>query len=68
MWSCFEIIISRKAMELSGRERNVDEMENKISFLEREVVILFMFLNNRGGWKEKKMELSHKMKVDSTIP
>lgn len=28
-------------MELSGRERNVDEMENKISFLEREVVILF---------------------------
>ena len=28
-------------MELSDRERNVDEMENKISFLEREVVILF---------------------------
>ena len=38
MWSYLRVLMCRRAMEVSDRERKMDEMVNKISFLEREVV------------------------------
>lgn len=38
MWRCLRVLMCRRAMEISDRERKMDEMVNKISYLEREVV------------------------------
>lgn len=42
LWSYLWILMCRRAIEIADRERTMDEMVNKISFLEREVVGAFV--------------------------